>query len=61
MSGAGNVLVPAETRAAEQKRISSALEATAFMRWVETRQRKPPTNEEVDLWIKGCLDRDGFA
>ena len=31
------------------------------MRWVETRQHRSATDEEVDSWIRGSLDRDGFA
>ena len=45
----------------DQERTAAALEAAAYMRWVETRERRSPTDEEVDLWVKGSLDRDGFA
>ena len=45
----------------DQTRTAAALEAAGYMRWVETRQRRSATDEEVDLWIEGSLDRDGFA
>jgi hypothetical protein len=41
----------------EQERIAAALEAAAYMRWVETRQKRSPDDNAVDLYIKGVLDR----
>jgi hypothetical protein len=42
----------------EQDRIAIAVEAAAYVRWVETRQKKSPSDEAVDLYIKGALDRE---
>jgi hypothetical protein len=41
----------------EQGRAAAALEAAAYMRWVETRQKRSPDDSAVDLYIKGVLDR----
>src|SRR5258708_7277824 len=41
----------------EQDRVAAALETAAYMRWVETREKRSPADTAVDLYIKGILDR----
>ena len=38
-----------------------ALEAAAYMRWAETRMKRSPTSQAVDLYVQGVLDREEFA
>lgn len=42
----------------DQDQMLAALEAAAYMRWVETRQNNSPTDRAVDLYISGILDRE---
>src|SRR5258708_31049131 len=41
----------------EQDRVAAALETAAYMRWVETREKRSPADTAVDLYIKAILDR----
>jgi hypothetical protein len=37
------------------------LEAACFIHWVETRKKATPAQDDIDRWIQGALDREGFA
>ena len=42
-------------------RMSTALHAAAYMRWVEMRKGVSPSQSDMQRYIKGWLDADGYA
>jgi hypothetical protein len=42
-------------------RMSTALHAAAYMRWVETRKGVSPSQSDMQRYIRGWLDADGYA
>jgi hypothetical protein len=45
----------------DRSRMAVALDAAAYMRWVETRKGQSPTADMTEQFIKGSLDREGYS
>ena|SRR6476659_912241 len=45
----------------EKVRASMALYAAAYMRWLQTRERRTPLPQEIYGYIEGLCDTEGFA
>jgi hypothetical protein len=45
----------------EPFRMLVALQAAAYIRWVETRKGAPPTADDTQRFIQGLLDADDFS
>jgi hypothetical protein len=45
----------------EPARFLTALHAASYMRWVETRKGRTPAANEIQLYVRGLLDSQGFS
>jgi hypothetical protein len=45
----------------DRVRVIVGLNAAAFMCWVETRKGKTPSSHDIQQYIKGQLDAEGFT